>query len=92
MITPERVNDSISEHPHIATNVSSSLGIPARKSRRLIGQTCFGDAQPEQLHLPSSGSRGLVLDFELDDADTAFVETGVSYEITDVKHCAPTHN
>ena len=36
-------------------------------------------------------SGGLILEFELDDADTAFNETGVSYEITDVKLLATLH-
>ena len=40
------------------------------------------------MHLVSGG---LILEFELDDADTAFSESGVSYEITDVKLFANLH-
>ena len=34
---------------------------------------------------------GLILEFELDDADTAFTESAVSFEITDVKLFANLH-
>ena len=40
------------------------------------------------MHLVSGG---IILEFELDDADTAFNESGVSYEITDVKIFATLH-
>ena len=50
-----RVNDSISENPHTATNANVSLGLKAGNSRSLIGQTCCWDAQTEQVHPPASG-------------------------------------
>ena len=37
-------------------------------------------------------SGGLVLEFELDDPDTSFTESGVSFEITDVKLFGTIHN
>ena len=39
----------------------------------------------------ASYSGGIIWEFELDDADTAFNETGVSFEITDVKLFASLH-
>ena len=67
------------------------MQLAAGKSRRLIASTPFGTLNQEKwlpLHLISGG---LILEFELDDADTAFNETGVSYEITDVKIFATLH-
>ena len=37
-------------------------------------------------------SGGLILEFELDDPDTSFTESGVSFEITDVKLFGTIHN
>ena len=86
-----RMNDSIEQHPHDAFNANTFTQIGAGKSRRLIAPTCFGTLNQDKwipLHLVSGG---IILEFELDDADTAFNESGVSYEITDVKIFATLH-
>ena len=86
-----RMNDSIEQHPHDAFNANTYTQLAAGKSRRLIASTPFGCLSQDKwlpLHLISSG---IVMEFELDDADTAFNETGVSYEITDVKLFATLH-
>ena len=74
---------------NIYDNTFTTLG--AGKSRRLGGSTPFGCLAQEKwlpLHLISGG---LILEFELDDADTAFTESAVSFEITDVKLFANLH-
>ena len=86
-----RINDNIEQHPLATYNNDQYAAIGANKSRRLIGPTPFGVLNQSKwipLHLVSGG---LILEFELDDADTAFGETGVSYEITDVKLFANLH-
>ena len=80
-----RINDSIEQHPIATYNNDQYATIGANKSRRLIAPTCVGCLnQPVwiPMHLVSGG---LILEFELDDADTAFNESGISYEITDAK-------
>ena len=86
-----RTNDSIEQHPHDAYNANSYGTLGAGKSRRLITHPPFGILSQDKfipLHLVSSG---IVMEFELDDADTAFLETGVNFEITDVKLYATLH-
>ena len=86
-----RMNDSIEQHPHEAANANHYGTLNANKSRRLITNTPFGVLNQSKwipLHLVSGG---LILEFELDDADTAFDQTGVSFEITDVKLFANLH-
>ena len=86
-----RINDSVEQHPVASYNSDIYATLGPNKSRRLIAPTCFGCLnQPKwiPLHLVSGG---LVLEFELDDADTAFNESGVSFEITDVKLFANLH-
>ena len=81
-----RLNDSIEQHPHVHINDNTFGTLGAGKSRRLIGSTPFGCLAQEKwlpLHLISGG---LILEFELDDADTAFAESAGSFEITDVNH------
>ena len=85
------MHDSIEQHPHETTNANQYGTLNANKSRRLIAPTPFGLLNLSKwipLHLDSGG---LVLEFELDDADTAFDQTGVSFEITDVKLFANLH-
>ena len=53
--------------------------------------TCFGMLNQDKwlpLHLISGG---LVLEFELDDADTCFTGTGNSFDLTDVRLYANMH-
>ena len=79
-----RMNDSIEQHPHDAFNANTYTQLGAGKSRRLIASTPCGCLSQEKwlpMHLIYGGN---VLEFELDDADTAFNESGVSFEITDV--------
>ena len=86
-----RINDSIEQHPVATYNSDQYATIGANKSRRLIAPTPFGVLNQSKwipLHLVSGG---LVLEFELDDADTAFGESGVVLEITDVKLFANLH-
>ena len=85
------MNESIEQHPHgnLHDNTYTQLG--AGKSRRLIVSTCFGCLNLSKwnpLHLVSGG---LILEFELEDADTAFNESGVSFETEDVKLFANMH-
>ena len=85
------MNDSIEQHPHDAFNANTYTQLGAGKSRRLIASTPFGCLSQEKwlpMHLISGG---IILEFELDDADTAFNETGVSFEIADVKLFASLH-
>ena len=87
-----KVNDSIEQHPHVNVNDNTFGTLGAGKSRRRIGSTPFGCLAQEKwlpLHLVSGG---LILEFELDDADTAFTESQVSYEITDVKLFSNLHS
>ena len=86
-----RINDGIVKHPVATYNNDQYATIGPNKSRRLIATTPFGVLNQSKwipLHLVSGG---LILEFELDDADTAFSESGVSYEITDVKLFANLH-
>ena len=86
-----RMNDSIEQHPHDAFNANTYGALGAGKSRRLISPTPFGTLNQEKwipMHLLSGG---LILEFELDDADVAFDESSVSFEITDVKLFATLH-
>ena len=71
-----RMNDSIEQHPHETTNANQYGTLNANKSRRLITPTPFGVLNQSKwipLHLVSGG---LILEFELDDADTAFFRVG----------------
>ena len=86
-----RINGSIEQHPIASYNNDQYATIGANKSRRMIAPTPFGVLNQSKwmpLHLISGG---LVLEFELDDVDTAFADTGVTYEITDVKLFAHLH-
>ena len=86
-----KVNELIEQQPHVNINDNTFGTLGAGKSRRLIGSTPFGCLAQEKwlpLHLISGR---LILEFELDDADTAFTESQVSYEITDVKLFANLH-
>ena len=86
-----RINGSIKQHPIASYNNDQYATLGANKSRRLIAPTPFGVLNQSKwipLHLVSGG---LVLEFELDDADTAFAESGVTLEITDVKLFANLH-
>ena len=86
-----RMNDSIEQHPHDAFNANTYTQLGAGKSRRLLSSTSFGVLNQSKwipLHLVSGG---LILEFELDDAATAFDESAVSFEITDVKLFANLH-
>ena len=86
-----RINDSIEQHPIATYNNDQYATIGPNKSRRPIATTCFGTLNTPvwiPMHLVSGG---LVLEFELDDADTAFSESGVSFQITDVKLFANLH-
>ena len=79
-----RMNDSIEQHPHDAFNANTYTQLAAGKSRRLIAPTPFGVLNQEKWLPTHLISGGIILEFELDDADTAFNETGVSSEIQDV--------
>ena len=86
-----RINDSIEQHPIANYNNDQYATLATNKSRRLIAPTPFGVLNQSKwipLHLVSGG---LVLEFELDDADTAFNDNGVTLEITDVKLFANLH-
>ena len=80
-----RINDRIEQHPIASYNNDQYATLAAGKSRRLIASTPFGVLSQEKwlpIHLISGG---IILEFELDDPDTSFTESGVSFEITDVK-------
>ena len=65
-----RTNNSIEQHPFDANFSRVYQNLLTAKSRRLMTTTCFGLLNQEKwlpLHLISGG---LVLEFELDDADT----------------------
>ena len=72
-----RINDSIEQHPIASYNNDQYATLAAGKSRRLIASTPFGVLSQEKwlpMHLISGG---IILEFELDDADAAFTDCGV---------------
>ena len=80
-----RINDSIEQHPIASYDNDQYATLAAGKSRRLIASTPFGVLSQEKwlpMHLISGG---IILEFELDDPDTCFTESGVSFQIEDVK-------
>ena len=79
------MNDSIEQHPHDAFNANTYTQLNAGKSRRLISSASCGVLNQSKLAPLHLVSGGLVWEFDLDDADTAFNETGVTYGITGVK-------
>ena len=82
---------NIEQHPIANYNNDQYASLGVNKSRRLIAPTPFGVLNQSKLIPLHLVSGGLVLEFELDDADTAFDDNGVTLEITDVKLFANLH-
>ena len=86
-----KLNDSIEGHPLTSAYLDTYSTIAASQSRRLISPLPFWLSEPASLDTQSFVGRGLVIELDLDDADTAFVQSNTGWQITDVGLYADMH-
>ena len=86
-----KMNDSILGHPLTDTLSDAYVAIGQSASRRLITPLPFGVLSQEKWLPCRLISGGIVLELELNDADTTFAESACDWQLTDVSLLANLH-
>ena len=85
------LNDSIEGHPLTSAYLDTYTPVAANQSRRLISPLPFGVLNQTAWIPTHLLAGGLIIELDLDDADTAFAESNTDWQITDVALLATVH-
>ena len=86
-----KLNDSIEGHPLVSSAPEIYTKIVPTQSRRLIAPLPFGVLNHTAWIPTDLLAGGLIIELDLDDADTAFSESNTDWQITDVALLANVH-
>ena len=86
-----KLNDSIEGHPLVNAYLDTYTTIAADQSRRLISPLPFGVLNQSSWIPTHLLAGGLIIELDLDDADTAFVQSNTNWQITDIAMLASVH-
>ena len=85
------LNDSIECHPLTSAYLDTYPTAAANQSRRLISPLPFGVLNQTAWIPTHLLAGGIIIELDLDDADTAFVQSNTDWQITDVALLANVH-